>query len=87
MAALPAWLIPLPDAERMRAIDRWAIDEQGVPGLDLMERAGTGVARAVEQLAPDGPVAVVCGKGNTGGDGLWWRGCCARPAGRCGWRA
>src|SRR6516165_1359636 len=54
----------------MRAIDRWAIDEQGVPGLDLMERAGTGVARAVERLAPDGPVAVVCGKGNNGGDGL-----------------
>src|SRR5262245_19666204 len=54
----------------MRAIDRWAIDEQGVPGLDLMERAGTGVARAVERLAPDGPVAVVCGKGNNGGEGL-----------------
>jgi ADP-dependent NAD(P)H-hydrate dehydratase / NAD(P)H-hydrate epimerase len=70
VAALPAWLIPLPDAETMRAIDRWAIDEQGVPGLDLMERAGTGVARAVERLAPDGPVAVVCGKGNNGGDGL-----------------
>jgi NAD(P)H-hydrate epimerase len=70
VAALPAWLIPLPDAETMRAIDRWAIDEQGVPGLDLMERAGTGVARAVEGLAPDGPVAVVCGKGNNGGDGL-----------------
>jgi NAD(P)H-hydrate epimerase len=70
VAALPAWLIPLPDAETMRAIDRWAIDEQGVPGLDLMERAGTGVARAAERLAPDGPVAVVCGKGNNGGDGL-----------------
>ena len=70
MAALPAWLIPLPDADRMRAIDRWAIEKQGVPGLDLMERAGTGVARAVERLAPDGPVAVVCGKGNNGGDGL-----------------
>ena len=35
-----------------------------------MERAGAGVARAVEQIAPDGPVAVVCGKGNNGGDGL-----------------
>ena len=35
-----------------------------------MERAGAGVARAVERLAPDGPVAVVCGKGNNGGDGL-----------------
>jgi NAD(P)H-hydrate epimerase len=54
----------------MRAIDRWAIEERGVPSLDLMERAGAGVTRAVERIAPDGPVAVVCGKGNNGGDGL-----------------
>ena len=67
---LPAWLTPLPDAETMRAVDRWAIEEQGVPSLDLMERAGAAVARAVERLAPDGPVTVVCGKGNNGGDGL-----------------
>jgi NAD(P)H-hydrate epimerase len=66
----PSWLTPLLDAETMRAVDRWAIEEQGVAGLDLMERAGAGVARAVEQLAPDGPVAVVCGKGNNGGDGF-----------------
>jgi len=67
---LPDWLTPLPDAERMRAIDRWAIEVRGVPSLDLMERAGAGVARAVERLVPDGPVAVVCGGGNNGGDGL-----------------
>ncbi len=54
----------------MRDVDRWAIEERGVAGLDLMERAGAGVARAVERLAPDGPVTVVCGKGNNGGDGL-----------------
>ena len=68
--SLPDWLTPLPDAERMRAIDRWAIDERGVPSLDLMERAGAGVTRAVERLHPDGPVVVVCGTGNNGGDGL-----------------
>jgi ADP-dependent NAD(P)H-hydrate dehydratase / NAD(P)H-hydrate epimerase len=67
---LPAWLTPLPDAETMRAVDRWAIEKQGVPSMDLMERAGAAVARAVERLAPDGPVTVVCGKGNNGGDGL-----------------
>jgi len=67
---LPGWLTPLPDAEAMRATDRWAIDEQGVPSLDLMERAGAAVARTVERIAPDGPVTVVCGKGNNGGDGL-----------------
>jgi ADP-dependent NAD(P)H-hydrate dehydratase / NAD(P)H-hydrate epimerase len=54
----------------MRAVDRWAIEERGVPSLDLMERAGAGVAREAERLAPDGPVTVVCGKGNNGGDGL-----------------
>jgi ADP-dependent NAD(P)H-hydrate dehydratase / NAD(P)H-hydrate epimerase len=70
MGPLPDWLTPLPDAEQMRAIDRWAIEEQGVPSLDLMERAGQGVARAVEKLVPDGPLVVVCGKGNNGGDGL-----------------
>jgi ADP-dependent NAD(P)H-hydrate dehydratase / NAD(P)H-hydrate epimerase len=68
--SLPDWCTPLPDAAAMRAIDRWAIDEREAPSLDLMERAGAGVARAVQELAPDGPVTVVCGKGNNGGDGL-----------------
>jgi ADP-dependent NAD(P)H-hydrate dehydratase / NAD(P)H-hydrate epimerase len=67
---LPDWLLPLPDAETMRAVDRWAIEERAVPGLKLMERAGEGLARALERLSPDGPVTVVCGKGNNGGDGL-----------------
>ena len=68
--SLPDWCEPLLDADTMRAVDRWAIEERGVPSLDLMERAGAGVARAVESLVPDGPVAVLCGKGNNGGDGL-----------------
>jgi NAD(P)H-hydrate epimerase len=68
--ALPDWLTPLPDAETMRAVDRWAIEEQGVPSIELMKRAGAAVASAVEIHASDGPVAVVCGKGNNGGDGL-----------------
>jgi NAD(P)H-hydrate epimerase len=54
----------------MRAVDRWAIEQRGIPSLELMEQAGAGVARAVERTAPRGPVAVVCGKGNNGGDGL-----------------
>ncbi len=70
MDTLPSWLIQLPDSEEMRALDRWAIDERGVSGLDLMERAGAGVAREVERLAADGQVVIVCGKGNNGGDGL-----------------
>ena len=67
---LPVGLAPLPDADAMRAIDRWAIEERGVPSLDLMERAGAGLATLTEAVIPDGPIAVVCGKGNNGGDGL-----------------
>jgi ADP-dependent NAD(P)H-hydrate dehydratase / NAD(P)H-hydrate epimerase len=70
MEALPDWCEPLLDAQQMRAIDSWAIHERGVASLELMERAGTGVAAEVERVAPDGPIAVVCGKGNNGGDGL-----------------
>ncbi len=64
------WLNPLYDAEGMRAVDAWAIEERGVPSLELMEAAGRAVAEAVAELAPQEPVCVVCGKGNNGGDGL-----------------
>jgi ADP-dependent NAD(P)H-hydrate dehydratase / NAD(P)H-hydrate epimerase len=70
MASLPDWLDPLPDAGEQRALDDWAIGERGIPGVDLMERAGTGLAELTGELAPTGRVAVVCGKGNNGGDGL-----------------
>ncbi|HET8758302.1 MAG TPA: NAD(P)H-hydrate dehydratase [Solirubrobacteraceae bacterium] len=61
---------PLLDAAQMRATDEWAIETKGVPSLDLMERAGEGLARVIAQRAPAGRIAIVCGKGNNGGDGL-----------------
>jgi NAD(P)H-hydrate epimerase len=68
--SLPGYLDPLLDADQMRATDAWAIEQQGVPSLELMERAGKGLARLVTDQVPEGVVAVVCGKGNNGGDGL-----------------
>lgn len=64
------WLDPVYDAAGMSAADRWAIEEAGVPSLELMEAAGRGLARATADMAAGGPVTVVCGKGNNGGDGL-----------------
>jgi ADP-dependent NAD(P)H-hydrate dehydratase / NAD(P)H-hydrate epimerase len=64
------WLEPVLDAEQMRAVDRWAIEKQGIPSVELMEAAGQAIAQAVADLPGSGPVRVVCGKGNNGGDGL-----------------
>jgi len=64
------WLEPCLDAEEMRSTDRWAIDQQGVPSLELMEAAGRAIAEAVAEGAGTDRIAVVCGKGNNGGDGL-----------------
>jgi hydroxyethylthiazole kinase-like uncharacterized protein yjeF len=66
---MESWLSPLYDAEGIRAVDRWAIEEQGMPSAELMEAAGTALAEAVAGLAPQGPVRILCGKGNNGGDG------------------
>ncbi len=55
---------------QIRELDRRAIQEYGVPGMVLMENAGRSVVDLLEQLGIDGPVAICCGKGNNGGDGL-----------------
>ncbi len=60
-------------AQEMREMDRLTIHEYGVPSLELMERAGEGVARAILERfgrAAKKGVLIVAGKGNNGGDGL-----------------
>lgn len=76
-------------AARMRELDRRTIEECGVPGAVLMERAGRAVADEVVELVtargrpPGGRVAVVAGKGNNGGDAF----VAARLLGEWGWPA
>ena len=52
-------------AKQMREADRRCIDEIGIPGAVLMNNAGAAVFREIDR----GPVGLVCGKGNNGGDG------------------
>ncbi len=70
------WIKASPDAgegrtlrtlttKQMREADRRCIEDLGIPGAVLMNNAGTAVFREVDK----GPVGVVCGKGNNGGDG------------------
>lgn len=56
--------------DEVRAFDRDAIERVGLPGVVLMENAGRGCVDLMQQLGIDGPVIVVCGKGNNGGDGF-----------------
>src|SRR6476661_10176732 len=66
--------LPAIGAEQMRGADRRA-QALGVSEERLMEHAGTAVAAAVKALATDterwgtGPIVILCGPGNNGGDG------------------
>jgi hydroxyethylthiazole kinase-like uncharacterized protein yjeF len=53
----------------MERADRLTI-AAGTPGFALMMSAGQAVAEAAMDLAADGPILVVAGRGNNGGDGF-----------------
>ena len=54
---------------QMTACDQAAI-AAGTPGIELMNRAGQAVAKAVMGRWPQGRILVLCGPGNNGGDGF-----------------
>lgn len=62
-------MIEVLSAENMRQSDADTI-ASGVPGRELMLRAGRGIVEAAEEVCGwESPCAIVCGSGNNGGDG------------------
>src|SRR5260370_8091364 len=61
------------NTQQMREADRLTIDEIGLPSVVLMENAGRQAVAAMEGAFEDlatSKVGVLCGRGNTGGDGF-----------------
>lgn len=57
--------------EKIRAVDRRAVEEYGIPGIILMENAARGLVDHAMRILPNhGRVLIVCGGGNNGGDGF-----------------
>jgi ADP-dependent NAD(P)H-hydrate dehydratase / NAD(P)H-hydrate epimerase len=58
-------------AAQVRALDRCAIDEHGIPGITLMARAADAAFRYLLESWPQPAcLQVLCGTGNNGGDGF-----------------
>ena len=58
-------------AEKMRSLDRRTIDEYGIPGIVLMENAGTALTREILRFVSgmhNPEFVILAGKGNNGGD-------------------
>ena len=64
--------LPVMSRQEVRAFDRWAINELGVPGAVLMENAGRSCAELIKdklQKTSRPGICIFCGTGNNGGDG------------------
>ena len=72
MAATSEFLIAdaLYSVSSVRALDRCAIDDRGIPGYTLMTRAAASAVNLARRRFPGlAPWVVVCGGGNNAGDG------------------
>src|SRR3954454_2245760 len=59
--------------EQIREVDRLTSEKHGIPSLILMENAGMRVAEVLEDRFENFrelTIAILCGKGNNGGDGM-----------------
>jgi ADP-dependent NAD(P)H-hydrate dehydratase / NAD(P)H-hydrate epimerase len=66
-------MIPVLTVSQMRKIDEQSVGKDPAVGFTYMMKAGEGLLDAVKELVPDpkqGDVAIICGKGNNGGDGF-----------------
>lgn len=62
--------IKLYRAAQVRELDRCAIEEHGIPGIELMTRAGQALFQSLQTHWPQArSIVVFCGAGNNGGDG------------------
>ena len=58
-------------AAEMRQIDQDTIEDIGIPGIVLMETAGSAIVRLIERHYPTCQrIGIFAGKGNNGGDGI-----------------
>jgi len=58
-------------AAQSREADQWTMEQEPIRSIDLMERASKAAVAELCDILPAGaPVAVLCGMGNNGGDGL-----------------
>ena len=58
--------------DQVRAVDSWAINTLGIPGVVLMENAGRSCAELIKEKLKainEPKVCTFCGTGNNGGDG------------------
>jgi NAD(P)H-hydrate epimerase len=58
----------------VRAVDQKAVETYGMPSIILMENAARALAEQAMRMLrkrnrPEGPVLIICGSGNNGGDG------------------